>query len=499
MSMNEELQSTNEELETSKEELQSLNEELNTVNNQLQDKVAELEAANNDLANLLNCTDVATVFLDSEFRIRRFTPEAAQLFNLIATDVGRPIGDITRKFSDAELLNDAANVLQQLSPREKEVRTDDGRSWFRRVVPYRTLDQRIEGVVLTFGEVTQIKAADMRALQERESRISAILNTAADAIITIDQGGTINSINPMTERMFGYTREELVGKNVKVLMPPPYAEEHDQYIANYLRTGVKQIIGIGREVLARHKDGTLIPVDLSVSEVDHMRMFTGILHDISERKQLEHEIVEIALLEQQRLGADLHDTCGQELTALGLLVDSLVQSLKQERADVELAKKIAEGLKRTHQSIRDVAQGLLRAEVDPTQLNIALKELIARLDGTSGLRCTFEADSAIAIKDSITATHLYHITQEACTNALRHAEGKEVHVRLDSDGGVVRLCIQDDGIGIPDDATEGLGMRIMRNRARVIGAKLLIESKKPGGTVVTCILPEGQQRAARKH
>ena len=115
MSMNEELQSTNEELETSKEELQSLNEELSTVNNQLQEKVEELEAANNDMANLLNCTDIATVFLDAGFRIKRFTPAATRLFNLIATDVGRPIGDIAKKFTDDDLLRDAQQLLHDLS------------------------------------------------------------------------------------------------------------------------------------------------------------------------------------------------------------------------------------------------------------------------------------------------------------------------------------------------------------------------------------------------
>ena len=126
MSMNEELQSTNEELETSKEELQSLNEELNTVNNQLHDKVEELEATNNDMANLLNCTDVATVFLDASFRIKRFTPAATKLFNLIASDVGRSLGDITARFSDPELLSDSQQVLQQLTTREKEVSTGEG-------------------------------------------------------------------------------------------------------------------------------------------------------------------------------------------------------------------------------------------------------------------------------------------------------------------------------------------------------------------------------------
>ncbi len=129
MSMNEELQSANEELETSKEELQSLNEELSTVNNQLQDKVEEVEAASNDMANLFNATHIATVFLDAGLRIKLFTPPATRLFNLIATDRGRPIGDIVARFTDDDLLREAEEVLRDLTPREKEVRAEDGR-WF---------------------------------------------------------------------------------------------------------------------------------------------------------------------------------------------------------------------------------------------------------------------------------------------------------------------------------------------------------------------------------
>ena len=171
MSMNEELQSANEELETSKEELQSLNEELTTVNNQLQDKVAELESANNDMANLLNCTDVAIVFLDNQFRIKRYTSPATRLFNLIPTDLDRPISDITAKFTDSTLQQDIEQVLRTLTPQEKQVQTPDGCWWNRRITLYRTLDNRIDGVILTFTDITQVRRAD-----EQARRLATILD-----------------------------------------------------------------------------------------------------------------------------------------------------------------------------------------------------------------------------------------------------------------------------------------------------------------------------------
>jgi len=157
----------NEELETSKEELQSLNEGLSTVNSQLQEKVDELEAANNDMANLLNSVDIATIFLGADRRIKRFTSAATKLFNLIATDVGRPIGDITTRFADPELYSDVDAVLQHLTSREKEISCRDDLWYIRRVSPYCTSGNRIEGVVMTFINVSALKKA------EHECRILA--------------------------------------------------------------------------------------------------------------------------------------------------------------------------------------------------------------------------------------------------------------------------------------------------------------------------------------
>ncbi|MEX2692635.1 CheR family methyltransferase [Rhizobium mongolense] len=151
-SMNEELQSTNEELETSKEELQSFNEELNTVNNQLQHKIGELEAATNDLNNLLAGSETATLFLDDKFRIKWFAPATKELFDFVSSDIGRPIAHFARKFSDANLLPDAETVLKKLITIDAEVQSDASRWYLRRMLPYRTRDNHIAGVVVTFSD-----------------------------------------------------------------------------------------------------------------------------------------------------------------------------------------------------------------------------------------------------------------------------------------------------------------------------------------------------------
>jgi two-component system CheB/CheR fusion protein len=626
LSMNEELQSINEELETSKEQLQSANEELRTVNNQLQENNEKLNKASNDMANLLNCTDIATVFLDTAFRIELFTPAATKLFNLIASDIGRPISDITPQFSDPELLGEGQQVLQQFVPREKEVSTADGRWWARRIMPYRTRDDRIDGIVITFADITERKrAADAvtrrlaaivessadaifskdldgiiktwnqaaerlysytseeavgrsaqmlypeerapefvtimaglrrgetiqeletervrkdgqrvpvavtvspvrdsngkvvsasviarditerkqaeQAVRDREERLQAILDTAMDAIITIDQRGIIQSVNAAAERMFGYTIAEMVGQNVTMLMASPHRDTHDGYLARYLQTGEKHIIGISREVEARRKDGRVFPTELAVSEIEHLKLFTGIHRDLSERKKLEREVVEMASLEQRRIGQDLHDSVAQELTALNLLAKDLAETLRSDPAKAaQLVERMDQGLKRSQLELRTVLRGLLPVSVDSQGLMAALADLADRTQREGKVACTFDCPESVSVADNLTATHLYLIAQEAVHNALKHGQPRSIRISLESTHFLV-LRVQCDGIGMPTrpEANGGLGLRIMRNRAAIIGATLTIEPAKPRGTVVTCVLkrtnhePEQAQTAS---
>jgi two-component system CheB/CheR fusion protein len=174
-STNEELQSTNEELETSKEELQSLNEEVLTVNSELNAKVEQLSGIQNDMKNLLDNINTGTLFLDHQLTIRRYTREALKIYPLIASDIGRPLADIQSNFDSQSLLAELQTVLDTLVPKEREVRTADGKWYLARIQPYRTLDNVIEGVVLTFTEVT-----DFKRLSDAVQRNEAILTTAQE-------------------------------------------------------------------------------------------------------------------------------------------------------------------------------------------------------------------------------------------------------------------------------------------------------------------------------
>jgi two-component system CheB/CheR fusion protein len=168
-STNEELQSTNEELTTSKEEMQSLNEELQTVNAELQVKVDELSRASNDMKNLLNSTDIATLFLDGNLNVRRFTPQATKIIKLIPADVGRPITDLASALRYPELAADAREVLRALTSAEKPIGSNDGRWFTVRIMPYRTLDDRIDGVVITFADITVSKKLEEKLRRQGEA------------------------------------------------------------------------------------------------------------------------------------------------------------------------------------------------------------------------------------------------------------------------------------------------------------------------------------------
>ncbi|MDO8250298.1 MAG: PAS domain-containing protein, partial [Rhodoferax sp.] len=172
-STNEELQSTNEELTTSKEEMQSMNEELQTVNHELQAKVTELSRASNDMKNLLDSTEIATLFLDESHNVRRFTLQTTRLIKLIPGDTGRPITDIVTDLNYPDMVPDAREVLRTLAFREKDVPTTDGR-WFKvRTMPYRTHENRIDGLVITFSDITASKTLELE-LCATQARLQAL-------------------------------------------------------------------------------------------------------------------------------------------------------------------------------------------------------------------------------------------------------------------------------------------------------------------------------------
>ncbi len=262
-SVNEELQSTNEELETSKEELQSINEELATVNAELQTKVADLSRANNDMNNLLAGTGIGTIFVDHQLRILRFTPTVTQVINLILTDVGRPLGHIVSNLAGYDCLAaDVQAVLDTLVPKEVEVQTRAG-AWFQlHIRPYRTLENVIEGAVITFTDISLLKMAEV-ALRDSEvlRRLAVVVHDSRDAVTVQDFKGRILAWNPAAERIYGWTEAEALTMNIREIVPKERSGEALVLLRRLSRAEVLEPIRVER--LA--KDGQKLAVWLTAT------------------------------------------------------------------------------------------------------------------------------------------------------------------------------------------------------------------------------------------
>lgn len=803
-------QLANEELHASNEEVKVTNDELRSVNEQLREKMREVDRSHSDLFNLVRSSDIATVFLDRDLRIQRFTPSVAVLLNLKAEDVGRPFSDLVPPMADRTLFDDCRTVLSQLAPiervlvEEEQVAPEDfgqhrpklnyqrttttnpeetgPRSLLRRVLPYRTKDDRIEGVVITFIDITQRVAAEAQSrrlaavlrdsndaitvhdfdgqilawnrgaekmygysesealgmnlrevipaertaelteyigkiskdesvdllqtqritkdyrtldveltaaayrnirgypigvavterdvternrltsrlaqlnatleqriaeqtrevrllaeaishlgegiiitseeldepgpqiifvneamcrmsgymaheligttprilqgektdrakldevrrnladaksclvelvnyrkdgaaydtelfmtpladangrvtnfvsiqrditerkrnevrLRESEERMRAVLNTAFDGIILIDNEGVIVSANPATERMFGYSNQELIGQQARILMPQPYGDEHLSHRMRFRPAGGPRMIGAGQELIGLRKDGTQFPVELAVSQVERMRLFTGIIRDISVRKELEKHILEIASREQRRIGQELHDGTGQQLTGLslfaGALVDILDRSPQRDANDGEswrvsdgdlqrlrsTARRMSQQLLDANQHVQKLSHGIMPVHIEPEGLRSALNYLAVTTHGVQNIQCRFQCPEDVTVPDNTAATHLYRIAQEAINNAVKHSQASEIWMTLRRGSTSIILEVADNGIGFDPhtrarafgSATpQGFGIDIMNYRAGILCGQLLVSRREEGGTQITCVVP----------
>ncbi len=275
---NEELLASNEELQSTNEELQSVNEELYTVNSEYQGKITELTEANNDLDNLLKNTRVATLFLDENLDIRRFTPETSKLFRIMEHDIGRPLGDLSHEFVDVNIMQLVRRVQLDNQSLEQDVMARDGRCYLLRIYPYQIAPQIYTGLVLTLIDVSNLRNTQA-SLAKRNQVHSSLLASLTDAYVLINARGLIMETNQALESLLGYTTDEVVGQNVSMLMSGQDARQHDDHLKRYLDTGDARVIGSNRLVNARHKQGYPMALVLSVTRLDvgDEVMFAGLM------------------------------------------------------------------------------------------------------------------------------------------------------------------------------------------------------------------------------
>ena len=362
------------------------------------------------------------------------------------------------------------------------------------------------------AELEEVVSHRTQALREKHEHLEAIWNSAFDAIITIDSQGRIETANLAAEKMFGYCNAEMIGQNVKMLMPSPFREEHDGYLRHYLETSHARILNVPRELVGCRKDGSTFPIDLSVTQVDHSGYFTGVIRDISERKELQAHVLESAAEEQRRIGRELHDGTGQELTGLSLVAGTLLNLMTDVPAKesegqfvrqldeasftriCDIVKRLNQKLSEANRLVHQLSHGIMPVQIDAEALRSALDELAASIHAPPTVSCRFDCPLPVMAANNTTATHLYRIAQEAVNNALKHSQADQICISLRQNGDQIVLEVIDNGVGI--DAADsrvaatrkgrGMGLRTMQYRAGMIGGTLHIERREMGGTLVRC-------------
>ena len=341
-----------------------------------------------------------------------------------------------------------------------------------------------------------------RAEQARrtgDARMDAIVRSAADAIFLVDGAGRVQSANPAFVSMFGYDQAESVNLDIQQLVSEPHQALLHELYAQKASSAGNALVDNVREFVALRKDGTEFPADVSLSEFSdgNHRWIAATARDITERRRLEREVLEISGDEQRRIGQDLHDGLCQELTALSFALESLEQRLAaHSNKEAATVATLAELVTRTLGQARELSRGLNPISIHAGSLCLALQDLADRMSSVFAVRCEYDGSSELDFGHGDVATHLFRIAQEALTNAIRHGKAGRVRIDLRRVGGNVVLSVEDDGSGFKDVAPHhpGVGLQIMRYRSSIIGGAFDVQPSASGGTRLSCTLRAPVQR-----
>ena len=524
MSANEEFQSTNEELMTSREELQSLNEELTALNSQLQETLERQRSTSNDLQNILDSSGVATLFLDSELNIRFFTPAAKSLFRVIATDIGRPLADLTPLASDRDLLADARAVLTSLAPLGREIEAEGGIWYVRRILPYRTQDNRIDGVVITFADISEIKAAE-REIRAARAYSENIIDTIRQPLVVLDQELRVVSANRSFYRTFGLAPEGTVGRMLglagdgrleipglrdflgRVQVEPAPVDNYEVEIELPL---------LGRQFL-------LLNAREIRDEALGDRKILLAIDDITERKQAT-EALEAARREAEQanlgksrfLAAASHDL-RQPLQTISLLHEILAKKVEDE-ATLRLVGRLDETVSSmssmldTLLDINQLEAGIVRREMVDFPINAVLEQLRTQFTfhatahslGWRVVPCSLSVRSDPRL--------LEQMIRNLLSNAVKYTSEGKILLGCRRRGDMLRIEVWDTGIGIPEEQLQaifeefhqidnparerskglGLGLAIVERLAGLLGHAVDVRSRPGRGSVFAVEVPLGQ-------
>lgn len=523
--MNEELKSTAEELETSKEELQSMNEELATINQELTNKIEELNRTNSDLQNLLSATDIAILFLDRNFRLRRYTSPVEALFNVIPADVGRPLQHLTHHLQDIELAGHAKQVLEELVSIDREVQSAEGQWYIMRMLPYRTVDDQIDGVVVAFIDITERKRAE-NELQEAKQYAEDIVETVQEPLLVLTPDLRINSANQAFYDVFQVRPEDTRDRLIFDL-------GNGQWDIPELHTLLNEVLPENdtfSEYLVEHtfEEIGYRAMLLNGRRLDGKELILLSIHDITKQKEAEQTIREAKekAEQQARVRASFLGSISHEIrTPLsGLLgfADMLAEELEgKEKKVATLVRRSGERLLETMDSILDLAR-MEAGGFEPSweELDVVqevqeatqLLEPIAEQKGQLVLAFESPLSTCPAVLDR---GYLNRIVNNLVSNAIKFTPEGQVTVRLDidkreeKDAAEIVLTVSDTGVGISEtflphvfeefrqeDAAitsassgAGLGLTLTKHLVETLEGAIDVVSTKGEGTTFTVRLP----------
>jgi two-component system CheB/CheR fusion protein len=535
--INEELRSATEELETSKEELQSTNEELITVNLELKVKVEETAEINDDLKNFISSTEIATIFIERDMRIKRFTPAAASIFNIIANDVGRSLLDITHKLDYDALADDAADAFRTLRTVEREVGSSDGRWFLARLLPYRTAEDRIDGSVLTFVDITSRRHAE-RSVHIDQERMQLIAASMPDfAIMTLDAGGEVTSWSEGAQRLFGFTEADMLGKPIDVIFVP------EDRAAGAPAAEMRQARERGRAIDERwhqRKDGSRIFVSgiMSPMRLGRVQGYAKIARDMTAQQEQElsnSQALSTAVRnaasakEANQLKDEFLAVMSHELKhPLNLIqVNAQLLLASEEAARSPALTRIGQTIQNTVRSQARIIDDLLdisrsrtgKLELKPLPLYVAdaLRPSLVWAAQQAAMKGV-ELREDLAVEPLLVAAdpvRLEQIAMNLLSNAIKFTQPSgRVSVRLFGQDDLAVLEVTDTGRGIPGDFLPqvfelfkqeqsvtgrnegglGIGLALVRDLVKLHGGDVRAESDGEGhGARFTVHLPLHQR------
>nr|WP_315591882.1 CheR family methyltransferase [uncultured Cupriavidus sp.] len=462
--INEELRSATEELETSKEELQSINEELTTVNAELKSKVEETGKINDDLQNLITANDIGTIFVDRSIRIKRYTPRATDVFSIIPSDIGRSLLDITHRLDYDKLSDDAAEAFDSLRLIEREVRSSDDRWYLARLLPYRTTEDRIDGAVLSFIDITSRKAAEEQ-VRDGEHRMRIVAESTRDyAIITFDDEGRITSWNPGAERIFGYAEAEMLERSSDILFTQ---EDCERGVPAEEMARARKLGRVEEDRWHVRKDGTRFRSGGVLSRIDKAGIsgYAKIARDLDEilppgapRGDLVGGTVHGLDHRDEFLAVTSHEL-KHPLNLISASSELIARSAEARRNP--LIMRATETIRRTVLSQAQIIDDLLdmsrirtgklslwRSTMDFAQVVRHVCAAVREEAEQQGVKMDAEVPEQ-QVWISADVTRIEQVVWNLLSNALKFTQnGEWIRIALVPEGKIVRLTVQDGGQGI---------------------------------------------------